>query len=361
MKVIAIANQKGGCAKTTTSINLGACLASMKKRVLVIDLDPQGHATYGLGVDPMKVERSIYNVLSASENASAPIENVIINISGNLDLAPSSMLLSTIEQEFRDVAGAISRLYESILLLEWPYDFLILDCPPSLGFLTFNALRACNLALIPIETSRFSILGLNKLINMIELITLKLHHTPKIRALVTNYDGRCNFSKSLLEEIREFFGKNVFETVIRANVSLKESAAKGLPVIKYNPYSKGTRDHLALAGEIIKIEKLLALEGLYRSIQHTLNFANNFIRSFSFYAPTASKVFVVGDFNNWTTSDASRMVLKDGGVWEKNLQLSPGKYRYRFVVDGRWTQDPANEKVELNPFGEQVSILEITS
>lgn len=366
MKVLAIANQKGGCGKTTTAVNLAASLANLKRNVLVIDLDPQGHSSYHLGIDIAKAQASIYNVLTSRKDRSSTIEDIIVNILDNLDLAPSSVLLSTIEQEFREVEGAVSKLYEVLYGMKRPYDIIIIDCPPNLGFLTFNALRAANLVIIPVEPSRFAILGLNKLINMIELIALKLQHTPKIRGLVTIYDKRSNFAKRTLQDICDYFKDNMFKTIIRINITLKEACAKGLPIIKYNPNCKGAEDYISLGNEIIEQEKYFEIEGFYpkydtRPSPTEIPIEKKFVQNFIFYAPSANKIYLVGDFNNWTIDESNTMTPKENGRWEKSLELPPGRYRYRFLVDGKWTHDPNNDRSEPNPFGEIDSILEIST
>jgi chromosome partitioning protein len=362
MKVITIANQKGGCGKTTTAINLASCLASSSHRVLLVDLDPQGHASYGLGVDPMKIEQSIYNTLTSANDKRTAIENIILNIWGTLDLAPSHILLSTIEQELRDIEGAVSRLYETFNSMKRPYDFIIIDCPPSLGFLTFNALRAAHLVIIPVETSRYSLVGINKLMNMIELIALKIQHSPKIKALVTIYDKRTNFSQRMLEEIKSFFKDNLFKTTIRINVALKEAASAGIPIDRFNKRSNGAQDYTALADDVLRETKKIYLENFYREAETLISQAKMInAQTFTFSSPSAKEVYVVGDFNNWSVDQALKLASDGDGRWEKRLDLKPGKYRYKFVVDGQWIHDPQNDQTETNPFGGIDSVLTVAS
>lgn len=362
MKVITIANQKGGCAKTTTAINLASALAGLNHSVLLVDLDPQGHASYGLGVDPMKIEKSIYNSLTSAQDRRLSIESVILNISGGLDLAPSNILLSTIEQELRDVEGAVSRLYESFNSMKRAYDFIIVDCPPSLGFLTFNALRAAHLVLIPVETSRYSLVGINKLMNMVELIALKIQHAPKIKAVVTIYDKRTNFSQRMLNETRSYFKDNLLRTLIRINVALKEAANSGIPIDRYNKHSNGAQDYRELADEVLKEAKKIHLENFYKEAREMISHAKRISGyTLTFVSPAAKEVYVVGDFNNWAMDQAHKLTSKNDGRWEKKLDLKPGKYRYKFVVDGQWVTDPQNTQTESNPFGGVDSVLTISA
>jgi chromosome partitioning protein len=361
MKVITIANQKGGCGKTTTAISVASALAALDHNVLLVDLDPQGHASYGLGVDPMKIEKSIYNAMTSVQERRLSIENVILNISSGLDLAPSNILLSTIEQELRDVEGAVSRLYEAFDSMKRPYDFVIVDCPPSLGFLTFNALRAAHLVIIPVETSRYSLVGINKLMNMVELIALKIQHTPKIKALVTIYDKRTNFSQRIFSEIKSYFKDNLLTTLIRINVALKESANAGIPIDRYNRHSNGAQDYRQLADEVLKETRKIHLENFYKEAQAMINQAKRIgACTLTFVSPSAKEVYVVGDFNNWAMDQAHKLASKNNGRWEKKLDLKPGRYRYKFVVDGQWVTDPQNTQTESNPFGGVDSVLTIS-
>lgn len=362
MKVITIANQKGGCGKTTTALNLASCLANLNHRVLLIDLDPQGHASFGLGVDTMKVEKSIYNTFTSAHDKKAPIEHATLKIWGTLDLVPSHMLLSTIEQELRDTEGAVSRLYDIFRSMRNHYDFIIIDCPPSLGFLTFNALRAAHMVIIPIETSRFSLMGLNKLLNMVELIAIKLKHVPKIKALVTIYDKRTRFSQRMLEEARNYFKDNLLNTIIRINVSLKEAVSAGIPINKFNKHSNGAQDYMALAYEVMREAKRIYIENFYKEAGAILSRAEDIIgQTLSLNSPTAKEVYVVGDFNSWAISDSFKFSRGEDGTWEKRLNLDPGKYRYKFVIDGQWVQDPQNDQTEKNPFGGLDSVLVVNT
>lgn len=362
MKVVTIANQKGGCGKTTTATNLASYLCSLNQKVLLVDLDPQGHASYGLGVDAMKIEKSIYNTLTSLDDKKTTIENVTLNIWKNLDLAPSSILLSTVEQELRDVEGAVSKLYNTFNSMKRSYDFIIIDCPPSLGFLTFNALRAAHLVIIPIETSRYSLVGINKLMNMIELIALKIQHTPKIKALVTIYDKRTNFSQRIYDETKSYFKDNLLKTIIRINVTLKEAANSGVPIDRFNKHSNGAQDYGALADEVLKETRKIQLENFYKETEVMITRTKKMTSyTFSFEAPTAKEVYVVGDFNNWAVQQSFKLSRRENRKWEKRLDLKPGKYRYKFVVDGQWLQDSQNKQTEANPFGGVDSVLTITA
>ena len=256
MRVIACANQKGGCGKTTTAINLSSSLAIKGKKVLLIDFDPQAHATMGLNVKLSELENSIYDVITPKKNGYLGIGDILVYIKDNFDLAPSSLILTALEQELSGIEGREDRLFEAIQELkeEYAYDYVVIDCPPSVGHLCFNALRACDEVIIPLDMSLFSLRGVTKLIEIITLIKEKVGHDIKSRALITMYDRRTRYSRVVLEKVQTEFGNNVFDTVIRYNIRLRETADHGLPVGDYDKYSIGHMDYENLAEEIINLD-----------------------------------------------------------------------------------------------------------
>jgi chromosome partitioning protein len=254
MRIIAVANQKGGCGKTTTAISLSSSLALRGKKVLLIDCDPQAHATIGLNVSPSDLEKSIYHVLTPSENGGIGIEDVVQYVKEDFDLAPSSVILSALEQDLSGTQGRENRLLEAIQALRVPYDYVLIDCPPSVGLLCINALRACDEVIIPIDMSLFSLRGVAKLVEIILLIKDKLGHEIRPRALVTMYDFRTRYSKRVLEKVKETFGSNVFESAIRYNIRLRETVDHGLPIGDYDKHAIGYKDYENLAEELMHAE-----------------------------------------------------------------------------------------------------------
>lgn len=254
MRVIASANQKGGCGKTTTAINLSSSLSLKGKRVLLIDFDPQAHATMGLNITPSDFEKSIYDVITPKENESLGIEDILVPIKDNFDLAPSSLILSAVEQELSGMEGREDRLFQAIQALKEPYDYVVIDCPPSIGHLCFNALRACEEVIIPIDMSLFSLRGVAKLLEIIIMLKDKIGHDVRSRPLITMYDRRTRYSRIVLEKVKAEFGNNVFETVIRYNIRLRETADYGLPVGDYDKNAIGHKDYENLAEEVIRQE-----------------------------------------------------------------------------------------------------------
>jgi len=357
MRIISVTNQKGGCGKTTTAVNLSASLALNGRRVLLIDLDPQAHATLGLEITN---ELSIYNVLSKITDKRASLEDIIQNISRNFDLAPSNIILSTLEQELANEIGRESRMWDILNDFRAIYDYIIIDCPPNLGILTVNAIRAAEEIIVPVEASRFSLEGLNQLMEIIQLIKNRLGHEVQDKILVTNFDSRLQHSFTMFNKIKAAFGEKLFNTIVHVNVKLREAQNEGRHIFSYDKYSRGAKDYYSLSREIItdepKVEPILE-EAMAKVIKEEMSQLRKIM--FNLSAPEAKDVFVVGDFNNWTPDENSRMRL-DKNAWKKEMPLEPGRYHYRFVVDGEWRDDPDNPKKESNPFGDTNSLLEIS-
>lgn len=252
MRVIASANQKGGCGKTTTAINVAFCLSLKGKKVLLIDSDPQAHATMGLGINPADLGRTMYEVMKPQGYPPATMDDILISVRDNLDIAPSSAKLSALEQELTGVDGRESKLFDALDNLEESYDFVIVDSPPSIGHLCFNALRASQEVIIPIDLSLFSLRGVSKLIEIVIMLKENLNHDIETRALITMYDYRTRYAKHVMEKVKEDFGNNVFETVIRYNIRLRESVDSGQPVGEYDKRSIGNKDYEALTEELLQ-------------------------------------------------------------------------------------------------------------
>ena len=248
-KVIAIANQKGGVGKTTTAINLSSCLAVKGKRVLILDIDPQGNTTSGLGIEKTKIEKSIYDVLINGEDIKNAIYNTVVE---NLEICPSNIELAGAEVELVPVIARENRLKNALAHIRNDYEYVIIDCPPSLGLLTVNALTAANTILVPIQCEYYALEGLSQLMNTVKII--KKHLNPELEVegvVLTMFDARTNLSIQVVEEVKKYFSNKVYRTIIPRNVRLSEAPSYGLPIILYDPKSRGAECYMELAQEVI--------------------------------------------------------------------------------------------------------------
>jgi chromosome partitioning protein len=499
MRTIAIINQKGGCGKTTTSINLAACLARLGQKTLLVDMDPQGHCGVGLAVPEEQIERTILDTLiSESDGRPAKISEVVWQIASDFDLAPSNIKLAAFEQIFAGRDGREDRLAKALATAGTTYEWAIIDCPPSVGLITFNALKACDEVVVPVETGYFSLHGLAKMMETLEVMRDRCGREINIRVLPTLYDTRTKLAREVLSELRAKFKDYLMESTVNFNTKLKEAASFGQPITEYDPGSRGYKDFVNLARELMghrpvdleptptetlsrpaelvqrakqlaqlanyqfgrttipqmpttqvenrpftRPDPILPSEptrspepmrtagtvnrvtelGLNLSIEPIKNIDNGYRDSQSSNgngsgqgalaiapAPTgtrtridlstqpqvesavevrpiprtvekletffgvkqigdqvifaakfenASKVLIAGDFNNWSPMSTPMTKTDTPSLWVTKLPLYPGRYRYRFVVDGQWTTDPNNKYVETNQFGELNNIVEV--
>ena len=252
-RIIAVANQKGGVGKTTTSINLAACLAEKGKKVLAVDMDPQGNLTSGLGVDKDSVEKSIYELIIGEVDIKEVINKEVLE---NLDIIPTSIDLSAAEIELIGVDDKEYILRNAIDQVKDQYDFVIIDCPPSLSMLTINAMTTADSVIVPIQCEYYALEGLSQLIHTVELVKDRLNSKLEIEGVVfTMYDARTNMSLQVVENVKDNLQQNIYKTIIPRNIRLAEAPSYGLPINKYDPKSTGAESYMRLADEVIEREE----------------------------------------------------------------------------------------------------------
>ena len=430
MRTIAVVNQKGGCGKTTVSINLASALAELGQRVLLVDMDPQSHCAVGLAVPEEQIEQSIYDVLiSRSRNEPIKLTEILWQVSDRLELAPASIDLSAFEQQMTGVADRESCLKDTLGEMTGDYDYVVIDCPPAVSLLTFNALRAATDVVVPVETGYFALHGLSRQLETLSILCRRCSQEVDVRVLASMYDIRTKMAREILGELRSHFGDKMFKAIVNFNTKIKEASSFGQPISEYDPASKGQRDFCSLAEEILisqgkqqRHELIDSLAGQLESISATADellqvakppieavpapktaespsplredeftaaeteaedhkiaaaetpqTVETAVKLSDYYGvsqmkdavvfvtlyPRATSVHIAGDFNNWQPEQTPMQKVGESGVWQTEMNLPAGRYRYRLVVDGQWQQDPYNELTELNPFGGFNSVLEI--
>ncbi len=448
MKTIAVVNQKGGCGKTTISINLASALAEAGQRVLLVDMDPQSHCAVGLAVPEEQIEQSIYDVLiSRSRNEPIKLTEILWQISDRLELAPASIDMSAFEQQMVGISERECCLKEALDDMKDNYDYTIIDCPPAVGLLTFNALRAATEVIVPVETGYFALHGLSKQLETLSILCRRCSQQVNVKVLASMYDIRTKMAREILADLRSRFGDKMLDTIVSFNTKIKEASSFGQPISEYDPASKGRKDFSTLAEEILGTQtkqqrnefvNSLAdqLESISATADELLQVAKPPVQAIApvqieqpepslredelvadeapivldleeemevhedrapeepqvaevpqaetseksttaklseYYGvsqindavvfvtlyPRANSVQIAGDFNNWQPEQHTMEKVGDSGVWQTQMELNPGRYRYRLVVDGQWQPDPYNELTESNPFGGFNSVIVI--
>ena len=404
MMTIAIANQKGGCGKTTSSINLAASLGRLGQRILLIDMDPQGHASLGLGLQ-CEDRWGLYEVLMFE----AEINDVIISdVSQGVDIIPATISLAAAEQLLSNLSKKDLQLLLHLEELETDYDFIIIDCPPQLGLLSFNALRAADQLLIPLEMSSFALDGVERLSDTIALLRERFHPDIPVRILPTMVDYRTRFCNTILDEINERFGDDIISSPIHYTVRIKEAAYQGKSIQEFEPRSPAAADYDQLAEDILRsssparetlsetrqrfknLNKEAELSSARASLAARISgdpeisgdtdkadvveIAHNRQRNtakadqsgrgqtvvMEFVSNGIEKLQLAGEFNDWVPDkDVDTQIEK--GVIRKIINVKPGKYQYRLIIDGKWQKDSSNPYQILNEYGEVNSLLYVSA
>ena len=356
MRRIAVANQKGGCGKTTTAVSLALCLQDMSNRVLLIDMDPQGSSTQSLHPDIDSLKHTVYDLLVDSNTLK--VSDVLQGVDKNLDLLPASVVLSTAEQMLAGQDAREERLRRVIDRVSGNYDFVIIDSPPNIGLLTFNALLAAKEIIIPVDPSLFSLQGVGRVTEALELIRNVNGHAADFRILATMYDSRTRISREILSTLKRRFGDSCFRTVVRSNVTLKEATGFGVPITHYRG-SRGFYDYRSVANELLgndPTQKAIDVESDHDFLAPR-RIGGGVL--FSYLGSDAEVVAIEGDFNSWNRTADVLLDVDGRGLWQRVVPLRPRAYKYRFIVDGNSIVDPNNpETVYLEGKG-QVSVINI--
>jgi chromosome partitioning protein len=406
MRIIAIANHKGGCGKTTTAINLSACLSFLRKKVLLIDLDPQGHSTCGLGIKAEFLEQTSYNLFQENFGSAS---DLIVSINEYLSLIPTHNVLNCVEKEWANRPDAYNCLINRFNTLTESYDYAVIDLPPNLGVLTFNALTAAEEVIVPIEPSFFSLHGLAKIFETIDSLQKARDKELRLHALMTRCDKRTKLGREIREEVRKYFKDQVFVNQIDENVRLREAAASGKSIVDFDRRSSGFRNYMGLAIEVIErgliwqaggtmvvasqepteartefeenanltpesvLESLSSGDSRLTNSEPSVTLemetaGSEYVASmpqkalggvlFSLVDTNAKTVLIAGDFNRWI-AEPLILISSEAGYWQKVIPLETGRYRYKFLVDDGWRTDSANEAVEANPYGGFDSVIQV--
>lgn len=353
MSVISIINQKGGCGKTTTSLNLAATLAFQNKNVLLIDFDPQGHSSLGLGLDETRVK---YSVLDAI-NGEVPIETAAIPLTTHLSILSSNVSLASLEQTLSGVDGREFALKKAIADYQQEFDFVLIDCPPHLGLLSINALLASNKIIIPVEPSKFGLDGLQKLEHTIEILCQKANHRLETRYLLSLFDIDSDFANSFARKMQRDFGERIFNSKIHRSSVIREATHAGKPIVDFDQHSVSFIDFMSLAQEVTVwenqdlIEKIVT-EGNFEPQKTPLG------TCFMLQNKQARSVQIAGTFNNWIPENTPLAKAKDG-IWYTIVPLPEGEHAYQYVIDGKYTADPHNPAQQTSNFGVTQSIVDI--
>jgi chromosome partitioning protein len=362
-------------------------------------VDPQSHCAVGLAVPEEQIEQSMFDVLiGQARGEPLRVGEILWKISERFELAPSTIDLATFETQTTGLAERENCLRDVLVGLRNEFDYVVIDCPPSVGLLTFNALRAANDIIVPVEMGYFSLHGLSKQLETLNALSQQCPERANVMVLASMYDIRTKMAREILGELRKHFADRMFKTVVNFNTKLKEAASLGQPISEYDSASKGFKDFLALADELVgtdtqvhRAEMVNTLQARLKAISASADELLSSIQQpqtsvepdktkttleqkladfygvrqdegiviFSALYPRAQTVQIAGDFNGWKPEAAPMEKVSDGGNWQIKLPLNTGTYRYRLVVDGQWQQDPYNEMTEVNPFGEFNSILNV--
>lgn len=375
MNIIAVANQKGGCGKTTTAINLSASLGKKFQKTLLLDMDPQGHASLGLKQQTTN-RAGLYEVLA---DQAALTDVIIAGVLHNVDLVPATISLAAVDHLLSGRHDREQQLQRLLEPLEAEYDYVVIDCPPSLGMLSINALRAASLVLIPVDMGLFALEGLNRLRETIDLVCARYQLDIPRRILPTMVDIRTRLARSFLEHLNETCGDELSSVYISHSVRLREAVCEGLPVIEHAAACAAAQDYMRLASEMIlgiagleladelvrqeKCEQGEAVpEMRYATLRPVRQAADHDSGEvlLEYQGMADHDIKIAGDFNDWVPDKGVETRIVNGTL-VKVLKVAPGAYQYRIVVDGDWQHDPHNPQQVENQLGGANSVLQVSA
>ncbi|MCK5451009.1 MAG: AAA family ATPase [Candidatus Omnitrophica bacterium] len=348
MRIISVANQKGGCGKTTLAVNTAATLAKLGNETLLVDLDPQAHATFALGYDKESSERKTsYDIFRAHfDDIEVPYDKIVISNRDKLSFVPANMMLSAAEINLGGVNGAAAILKNTLADPFFDkYEYVVIDSPPSFGFLTLNSMYAADTIVVPIDLSYFSFNGVNSVYRVTSLLKAETGKEPAIYFVMNIYDQRSNFAKKLVIDAKKRIGPYLLPTKIRSSVRLRESSMLGKTIFEYDSKCSAALDFYNFTSELLNVGEQKK--------------DDVFVKEFVLAAPKAGAVYVLGDFNGWRKLETNRLTKLENGEWSAHFTMDKGLYRYKFLVDDKWICDPKNLKTERNVFGTVDSVLEI--
>ncbi len=370
MNIMAIANQKGGCGKTTTTINLAAELGRQGKQVLVIDMDPQGHASLGLGVSDRDLS-GLYEVFTDDANF---YDVVVSGVCKGVDLVPANISLAMLESLLADQPGRERQLLEQLERFGGLYDYILIDCPPSLGLLSINALRAAQQVLVPIDASCYALDGIRQLLDIVNLLREKYRIDLPVRVLPTMFDTHTRFAQTLLGQIREQLPVGVSGVRVRHTVRVREAAWSGKTLPDYAPHCTAAIDYRQLAEELMNVfpqhaqnESEPCAEAVplqpetlteAMTMKEQVEQARRQMVVLTFDDIDCHRLQIAGDFNDWVP-DRDIETRHINGNWQKVFTAEPGVYEYRLVIDGKWQADPTNPSEIPNELGGINSLLQV--